>query len=89
MKIFKHHPVRLTLPLACFFLALGGCADRPVIPISADAQESSGQNQDYFDYAVDNLNHLSQFGPTQILSQIVDRLNQWKRIEQPQTAWLT
>ena len=87
MKISKHHPVRLTLPLVCFFLALGGCADRPVIPISADAQENSGQNQDYFDYAVDNLNHLSQFGPTQILSQIVDRLNQWKRLEQPQTAW--
>ena len=87
MNFSKHHHVCWTLPFACFFLALGGCADRPVIPVSADAQVSSGQNQDYFDYAVDNLNHLSQFGPTQILSQIVDRLNQWNRIEQPQTAW--
>ena len=68
-------------------LSFGGCSDRPVIPISADAQANNGQNQDYFDYAVDNLNHLSNFGPTQILSQIVDRLNQWSRIEQPQTNW--
>ena len=68
-------------------LSFGGCSDRPVIPISADEQANNGQNQEYFDYAVDNLNHLSKFGPTQILSQIVDRLNQWSRIEQPQTNW--
>ena len=68
-------------------VAVTGCAERTVIPLSADAQDSGGQNQDYFDYAVDNLNHLSKFGPTQILSQIIDRLNQWSRIEQPQTNW--
>ena len=75
--------------LAVVFLLLlsSGCSDGPVIPVSADAESSGSQNQDYFDYAVDNLNHLSKFGPNQILTQIIDRLNQWSRIEQPQTAW--
>ena len=73
--------------LLVLVVAVTGCAEQPVIPISADAQDSGGQNQDYFDYAVDNLNHLSKFGPTQILTQIIDRLNQWSRIEQPQTTW--
>ncbi len=82
-----HHrlyPFRFALLLTCIF---AGCTDKPVIPITADIQASSGQNQDYFNYAVDNLNHLSKFGPRQILNQTIDRLNQWNRIEQPQTNW--
>ena len=58
--------------LLVLVVAVTGCAEQPVIPISADAQDIGGQNQDYFDYAVDNLNHLSKFGPTQILTQIIE-----------------
>ena len=76
----------IVVAISCPILA-AGCAERPVIPVSAEDQSNDAQNRDYFTFAIENLNRLSQFGPKQILSQIVDRLNQWSRIEQPRTAW--
>ena len=70
-----------------FFVWAGGCAEKPVIPVSAEGRSLDAQNSDYFTFAIENLNRLSEFGPTQILTQIVDRLNQWSRIEQPSTVW--
>ncbi|MDG2207927.1 MAG: hypothetical protein P8K78_08490 [Pirellulales bacterium] len=58
-----------------------------MIPVSAEGRSLDAQNSDYFTFAIENLNRLSEFGPTQILTQIVDRLNQWSRIEQPSTVW--
>ena len=58
------------------YMGIVGCSQQPVIPLRADQRDADVHNRDYFVYAVENLDQLSEFGPNEILAKIVSRLNQ-------------
>ena len=77
-------------PLLLFLIgsvALVGCGDSVVIPLQADRRDADTHNREYFVYAVENLDQLSEFGPHEILGKIVSRLNQWGKADTPQSNW--
>ena len=47
------------------------------------SHQAGNADENLFGFAVANLNRLHEFGPQQILSQIVERLNQWVTSERP------
>ncbi|MCE9545127.1 MAG: tetratricopeptide repeat protein [Planctomycetia bacterium] len=79
--------VRLCLVLLPLGL-LPGCSDPVALPRKTrDGAQHQQQSENLFDYAAANLNRLPEFGPTHILPQIVERLNQWSANEKPQVKW--
>jgi len=68
-------------------MAIVGCGQQPVIPLRANQRDTDVHNRDYFVYAVENLDQLSEFGPNEILAKIVSRLNQWAKTDAPKSNW--
>ena len=69
------------------YMGIVGCSQQPVIPLRADQRDADVHNRDYFVYAVENLDQLSEFGPNEILAKIVSRLNQWAKTDVPKSNW--
>lgn len=64
-------------------------------PSAAPAPSGSGSGakateqwrEELFDYAINNVSRLEQFGTSEMLAQIVQRLNQWVETQQPPPDW--
>jgi len=83
----KYRHAFTSLLLGPLLLLATGCQDDVVIPLHAHERDSSVRTSEYFGYAVENLNRLSEFGPHEILGKIVGRLNQWAKSESPRSHW--
>ncbi|MCE9554732.1 MAG: hypothetical protein K8T91_15355, partial [Planctomycetes bacterium] len=64
-----------------------GCGDPDVLPRKARTASAPQDNQRMFDYVADNLQRLPDYGPQEILNQIVERLNEWSRSEAASDKW--
>jgi hypothetical protein len=78
-----------SLLLLAVLLVTSGCRDAAVPEgESTQATEAPGEwREEYFQYAVGNLQRLEEYGTGEMLQQIVDRLNQWSRTQKPPADW--
>ena len=73
------------LLLVGFLVAVTGCGRKTVIPQGVQTN-AGGLDQNIIESALDNLNHLAEFDPDQILDQLVRRLNEWNRQDKTKVA---
>ena len=71
------------------FLPLVGCKDSATS--EPDEMEALGEadewREEYFQYAVSNLQRLEEFGGNEMRQQIIDRLNQWVKSQKLPSDW--
>lgn len=78
---------------ACSIVLAGGCAgctdsSARVSPGARGERETASQYQtEIFDTAIGNLRRVEEFGPMEMLDEIVHRLNQWQQTQQPPADW--
>ena len=71
----------------CLLSTVVGCGDPDVLPRKKHTSNAPRDNQRMFDYVADNLQRLPDYGPQEILNQIVERLNEWSRGEAGSDKW--
>jgi hypothetical protein len=86
ISYLKSHLVAAAI-VSAFVLMLAGCQEEAVVPNTADRVVSVVADRELLDQVFSNLNRMSELGPREVKSQVVDRLNQWARSGSEPLAW--